>query len=80
MSALGLVTNAVILWNSIYLQEAVSHVRNNQIVEDEDVARISPLMTKHINMLGQYSFSISANILKGELRPLYQSELDGLDR
>jgi TnpA family transposase len=80
LSALGLVTNAVILWNSIYLQEAVSHVRNNQIVEDEDIARISPLMTKHINMLGQYSFSISANILKGELRPLYQSELDGLDR
>lgn len=80
LSALGLVTNAVILWNSIYLQEAVSHVRNNQIVEDEDIARISPLMTKHINMLGQYSFSVSANILKGELRPLSQGELDSLDR
>ncbi|MGR5488275.1 Tn3 family transposase, partial [Vibrio alfacsensis] len=50
LSALGLVTNAVILWNLIYLQEAVDHVSKHENVNNEDIARISPLMTRHINM------------------------------
>ncbi|HDM8245499.1 TPA: Tn3 family transposase [Vibrio campbellii] len=72
LSALGLVTNAVILWNSIYMQEAVRHLSTTHSVDDEDIARISPLQTRHINMLGQYSFNVADNILKGELRPLYE--------
>lgn len=74
LSALGLVTNAVILWNSIYLQEAVDHVSKHENVNNEDIARISPLMTRHINMLGQYSFNVSPSILQGERRPLYLAE------
>lgn len=70
LSALGLVTNAVVLWNTIYMEATVNHLRQSQEVKDEDLARISPLQTKHINMLGQYSFSVSENILRGELRPL----------
>lgn len=70
LSALGLVTNAVVLWNTIYMEATVNHLRQSQEVKDEDLARLSPLQTKHINMLGQYSFNVSENILRGELRPL----------
>jgi len=39
-------------------------------VRDEDVARLSPLLHEHINMLGRYSFSVPDSVAKGELRPL----------
>jgi len=39
-------------------------------VRDEDVARLSPLLHEHINMLGRYSFSVPDAVAKGELRPL----------
>jgi len=39
-------------------------------VKEEDVARLSPLLHEHINMLGRYSFSVPESVAKGELRPL----------
>lgn len=39
-------------------------------VRDEDVARLSPLLHEHINMLGRYSFSVPDAVAKGALRPL----------
>lgn len=71
MGALGLVTNAVVLWNTLYMQEALSHLRQSgEIPEEEHLARLSPLIHGHINMLGHYTFSLSEDILNGELRPL----------
>jgi hypothetical protein len=40
-------------------------------VKNEDVARLSPLLHEHINMLGRYSFSVPEAVAKGELRPLH---------
>lgn len=69
--ALGLVTNAVVLWNTLYMQEALSWMRSNgEETRDEDIARLSPLMHGHINMLGHYTFTLSDDILNGELRAL----------
>lgn len=36
----------------------------------EDIARLSPLMHGHINMLGHYTFTLPEDILKRELRTL----------
>ena len=75
LSALGLVTNAVVLWNSIYMQEALDHLLiNGTEVRPEDVARLSPLQHKHINVLGRYSFALAEPIAKGELRSLHLEE------
>nr|ULG18701.1 transposase [Serratia proteamaculans] len=53
LGALGLVTNAVVLWNTLYIQEALSHLRQSgEIPEEEHLARLSPLIHGHINMLG----------------------------
>lgn len=37
---------------------------------DEDLARLSPLIFEHINMLGRYSFAVPEEVARGELRPL----------
>jgi hypothetical protein len=53
------------------MQEALSWMRDNEEeTEDEDIARLSPLMHGHINMLGNYTFSLPEDILKGEVMPL----------
>ena len=71
MGALGLVLNMIVLWNTIYMEEALNQLRVSGFpVRDEDVARLSPLQHEHINMLGRYSFSVPEAVAKGELRPL----------
>ncbi len=72
LSALGLVTNAVVLWNTMYIQKALDKLRQDGLViNDEDVARLSPLQYKHINVLGHYSFNLSEEVVRGELRKLH---------
>ncbi|HHI5659582.1 TPA: Tn3 family transposase, partial [Escherichia coli] len=43
---------------------------NGEEIGVEDIARLSPLMHGHINMLGHYTFTLPEDILKGELREL----------
>lgn len=45
-------------------------------MQDADVARLSPLIHEHINMLGQCSFSVSESIARGKLRPLRKPNQD----
>ncbi|MCW2877090.1 MAG: transposase Tn3 family protein [Sphaerisporangium sp.] len=69
LAALGLVLNAVVLWNSKYLSAIVDQLRAQGVpVKDEDVARLSPLGHAHLNCLGRYAIASSAPD-KG-LRPL----------
>jgi len=78
LGALGLVTNALVLWNTIYMQAALDHLKQQgEDVKVEDEARLSPLSHKHVNMLGHYSFTLTEQVLNGQLRPLKQPpELD----
>lgn len=39
-------------------------------VRPEDVARLSPLGFRHLNMLGRYAFTLPEFVARGELRPL----------
>lgn len=71
LGALGLVLNMIVLWNTIYMEAALDQLRREgYLVRDEDVARLSPLLHEHINMLGRYSFSVPEAVANGELRPL----------
>ena len=74
LGVLGLVTNAVILWNTLYMQSALEHLRPSIEINKEDVARLSPLAYGHINMLGHYSFTLADQVSKGQLRPLNHNE------
>lgn len=71
LGALGLVVNAVILWNTIYMDAALAELRAESFdVRDEDVARLSPLSHGHLNVLGRYAFTLPELVARGELRPL----------
>ena len=51
------------------MDAAVSRLRTDGFdVRDEDVARLSPFVRQHINMLGRYSFELL--VLPGGMRPL----------
>lgn len=66
----GLVLNAVVLWNTRYTDAALTQLRTRGFdVRDEDVARLSPFVRGHINMLGKYTFQLPDD-LSGGLRPL----------
>ncbi len=76
LGALGLVTNALVLWNTIYMQASLNHLRQQNIeIRKEDEARLSPLGHKHVNMLGHYSFTLAEQVINGQLRPLNQDSL-----
>jgi len=71
IGALGLVLNALVLFNTRYMDAAVSQLRADGFdVRNQDVARLSPLGTNHINVLGRYHFSLPDSIARGEFRPL----------
>ena len=72
LSALGLVINIIVLWNTIYIDAALAQLRQEGYpVLDEDVARLSPFIhERHINLFGRYSFAVPEAVTRGELRPL----------
>jgi TnpA family transposase len=71
LGALGLVVNVIVLWNTLYIDAAVQQLRTEGFpVKAEDLARLSPLVFDHINLLGRYSFSLPDAVQRGQLRPL----------
>jgi hypothetical protein len=65
---MGLVTNAVVLWNTLYMQEALSWIRSNgEEIGVEDIARLSPLMLG-ISYAGALYVYATGGYFEGELR------------
>jgi TnpA family transposase len=57
LGALGLVLNAVVWWNSLYIDAAVTQLRSEGFpATDQMCSRLSPLGFDHINFLGSYTF------------------------
>ena len=57
LSALGLVVNVIVLWNTLYMEEVLNHLRSKgEEVKDSDVSRLWPLSFEHLNFLGRYFF------------------------
>ena len=74
LGALGLVVNIIVLWNTLYIDAALQQLRAEGFpVLPEDVARLSPLVYEHINLLGRYAFSVPEAVQRGQLRPLRSS-------
>ena len=70
-SGLNLVTAAVVLWNTVYLERAAHALRSNGHAVDETLLQyLSPLGWEHINLTGDYLWRSSAKIGAGKFRPL----------
>src|ERR1022692_2666169 len=68
LGALGLVVNVIVLWNTIYMDAVLEQLRKEGYpINPEDVARLSPLMSDHINVLGRYAFAMPESVARGEL-------------
>ncbi|MFD0900414.1 Tn3 family transposase [Actinomadura sediminis] len=60
LGALGLALNAVVLWTTRYIDAAVQHLRpEGHELRDEDIARLSPLKHRNLDIPGCYSFTAS---------------------
>ncbi|KIF51579.1 transposase [Vibrio owensii CAIM 1854 = LMG 25443] len=69
--------HAVVLWNTLYMLEALDWIRsNNEEIIEDDISRPSPLIYKNINILSHYTFTLPEDLVKGELRPLNLNNSD----
>jgi TnpA family transposase len=53
-SGLNLLVTAIILWNTRYLERAVTTLRKVEEVPDQLLAHLSPLGWEHVNLTGDY--------------------------
>jgi TnpA family transposase len=54
-SCLSLLSNAVLFWNTVHITRIVDQLRSaGHVVEDEDLARVSPLIHAHVIPNGSY--------------------------
>ena len=54
-----------------YLQQALEQRQETEgVLNPDDVARLSPLLHEHVNMLGRYVFTLPEAIAAGQLRSL----------
>lgn len=68
-SGLNLVVSAIILWNAVYLNRAITELRNSgMIIPDELLPHTSPLGWEHISLNGDYIWPKSP--LQLPFRPL----------
>jgi TnpA family transposase len=59
-SCLRLLSNAVLVWNTMAIMKIITQLRAaGETVADEDLARISPLMYRHVIPNGTYHFARS---------------------
>ncbi len=70
-SGLNLVTAAIVLWNTVYLERAANALRDQgHAIDDSLLQYLSPLGWEHINLTGDYLWRTSAKIGTGKFRPL----------
>jgi hypothetical protein len=70
-SGLNLVVAAIVLWNTVYLEQAVQSLRDSgRNIDDKLLTHLSPLGWEHINLTGDYIWRQSRHVEEGNLRPL----------
>ena len=70
-SGLNLVTAAIILWNTVYLERAINSMKQHgEKIGENLLQHLSPLGWEHINLTGDYIWTTSKKLGKGFFRPL----------
>jgi hypothetical protein len=72
-SGLNLVVASIVLWNTVYLERAVTALRERgQMIPDELLGHLAPLGWEHINLTGDYVWKPRGTTKN---RPLHQLRL-----
>ncbi|MFQ4142457.1 Tn3 family transposase [Chlorogloeopsis sp. ULAP02] len=75
VGCLNLVTNAVIVWNTVYIEKVIQQLKQEgQFPGDEELKHIWPTRHAHINVYGRYHFDRE---LLGQKQQLRQLRLPG---
>ena len=70
-SCLNLVVNAIILWNTVYMQAVIEQLRKEGYqVSDDDLRHLGPARHEHINPYGHYTFNVEQELQREGLRSL----------
>ena len=69
-SALNLVIAAMVLWNTVYLSQAIERLSRSEEILDEHLQHVSPLRWEHINLTGDYVWNLGNTNDIEHLRPL----------
>lgn len=65
-SGLNLVVSAIVHWNTIYIERAVTHLRSmRREIPDHLLRHISPLSWEHINLTGIYTWDSEQHLPEG---------------
>ena len=68
---LNLLTNAVIVWNTVYMQAALDAIQHEGYpVQEEDLVHLWPIRFAHIHRYGKYEFNVEAARARVGLRSL----------
>jgi TnpA family transposase len=71
VGCLNLLTNAIILWNSVYMAEVLNQLeQEGQVVNAEDLKHVWPTRFEHVNIYGKYDFNLEDARQRNGLREL----------
>ncbi len=71
---LNLITNAVVVWNTMYMQAALDQLRTEGYpMQEDDLAHLSPARFEYVNPYGKYAFPINEVSERQGLRPLREA-------
>jgi Tn3 transposase DDE domain len=71
VGCLNFVTNAVVLWTTVYLQAIIKQLKKEGYpIHDDDLRHLSPARYEHINPYGNYEFNVGVQFSREKLRPL----------
>jgi TnpA family transposase len=74
-SGLNLVTAAIVLWNTVYLERATQALRDSGKIENDKLLQyLSPLGWEHINLTGDYVWRKNQTLETGQFRPLRMTQ------
>jgi TnpA family transposase len=66
LAALGFALNVLVLWHTQYMDDAVNHLHNSgREINEEHLARLSPLQHEHVLMLGTLPFTLPHGLAAG---------------
>ena len=70
---LNLAANAIITWNTVYMAGALTAIRaEGVVIDDDDLAHVPPTLWSHVNVYGKYEFDVETGSRRSGLRPLRQ--------
>ena len=76
-SGLNLVIAAIVLWNTVYLENAVNWLKSEGVnIPDEYLQHLSPMGWEHINLTGDYIWNLKSASSFDNLRPLRTKKIN----